>query len=89
MSFHRAAHVPRGGPNGGNGGKGGSIYLKATSSARDLSHVTKPNYVAERGHHGKGSDRNGRSGTDVTLPVPIGTVVRDKAERTIVGRFTQ
>jgi GTP-binding protein len=78
VSFHRAAHVPRGGPNGGNGGRGGSVYLKATSSTRDLSHVTKPNYVAKRGQHGKGSDRNGRNGADVILNVPLGTVVRDK-----------
>lgn len=85
VSFRRAAHLARGGPNGGNGGNGGSVYLKATRSMRDLSDVTRPQYRAKRGHHGKGSDRNGRNGIDVTLSVPVGTVVRSMGDGILLG----
>ena len=85
MSFHRAAHVPRGGPNGGNGGNGGSVYLKASLAMRDFGHVTRPQYQAERGHHGKGDNRHGRNGRDVTLTVPVGTLVRNVEGDEILG----
>jgi GTP-binding protein len=77
-SFRREKFVPKGGPDGGDGGNGGSIYLKADphlSTLLDYSYRT--HWKAERGLHGQGSNRTGRSGSDRVLPVPAGTVVRD------------
>src|ERR1700678_19046 len=75
-SFRREKYIPRGGPDGGNGGAGGSVYLFATTDkASLLDFKFKPKFEADRGQHGKGSDMDGRSGEDIRLGVPVGTII--------------
>jgi GTPase len=79
MSFRREKFVPRGGPNGGDGGPGGSVYLVANANLNTLLNFRFQRlFEAGRGAHGEGSNRTGRSGHDITLEVPIGTVVFEK-----------
>ena len=76
VSFRREKYVPRGGPNGGAGGDGGSVYLVADRSLKALNTFRyRKRFAAERGRHGEGSDRTGRDGRDLILKVPPGTVV--------------
>jgi GTP-binding protein len=78
LAFRREKYVPRGGPSGGDGGRGGDVVLVANSNYNTLLHFRfNPEHSAERGRHGEGSNRTGRTGHDVELPVPIGTVVYD------------
>ena len=81
VSFRREAHTPRGGPDGGNGGHGGSVYLVADPSVEDLSHYRHAvHHKAPAGQPGAGRKRHGKSGGDVELMVPVGTrVIRDDA----------
>ncbi len=80
LSFRREMRVPRGGPNGGNGGSGGSIFLVATLHQNTLvNYRFHPEFKAERGRHGEGSNRTGRDGVDMVLEVPPGTVAYEKA----------
>lgn len=82
VSFRRERFIPRGGPDGGDGGKGGDILLKATSSKRTLYHLQfKKEYKAKAGGYGQGRQRNGRNGEDLVIPVPVGTVVIDADSR--------
>lgn len=75
MSFRRETKVPRGGPNGGDGGNGGSIYLVASDHQNTLvTYRFHPEFKAERGQHGMGSNCTGRGGKDLVLEVPQGTV---------------
>ena len=76
MAFRREKFVPRGGPSGGDGGGGGSVYLEADSGLNTLYHLRhRSHYDATRGRHGEGSNRTGRSGEDLTVRVPLGTQV--------------
>ena len=78
MSFRREAFVPKGGPDGGDGGDGGSVVLVADPQLSSLiDYRYKHHFRAERGTHGKGARRHGRSGADLELRVPLGTVVRE------------
>ncbi|MEW6729747.1 MAG: GTPase ObgE [Acidobacteriota bacterium] len=78
MAFRREKFVPRGGPSGGDGGRGGSVYLEATDQMNTLlSFRYNPEYKAERGGHGEGSNRSGRQGEDIIVKMPIGTLVFD------------
>jgi GTP-binding protein len=78
VSFRREKYVPRGGPDGGDGGRGGHVILRVEASYNTLLHLHHRRLVrAERGGHGRGSNRTGAAGQDVVLPVPPGTVVRD------------
>jgi GTP-binding protein len=80
LSFRREKHVPRGGPDGGDGGPGGSVVLVADPALRDLSAFrTRRVIAAGKGGHGGGSGRHGAAGKDVELHVPVGTEVRDEA----------
>ena len=80
VSFRREKYVPRGGPNGGPGGQGGSVLMVADRSLKALNTFRfKQRFVADRGRHGEGSDRAGRDGDDLLLRVPPGTVVFDQA----------
>ena len=75
MSFRREKFVPRGGPNGGDGGHGGSVYLVASPHQNTLvTYRFHPEFKAERGGHGEGSNCTGRDGADLVLEVPPGTV---------------
>jgi GTP-binding protein len=78
LAFRREKFVPRGGPSGGDGGRGGDVILAASEHHNTLLHFRfNPEHKAERGRHGEGSNRTGRDGHSVELPVPIGTVVYD------------
>ncbi|NBT59847.1 GTPase ObgE, partial [bacterium] len=78
ISFRRETFVPFGGPNGGDGGKGGDVYLKATRDKTSLLDFKyQPKYLAERGEHGLGKDMFGRGGEDLIVAVPMGTLVYD------------
>ena len=78
MSFRREAHVPKGGPDGGDGGHGGDVVLKADASVSSLvDYRFKHHFKAQRGTHGKGSKMHGARGEDLVLRVPVGTVVRE------------
>ena len=81
MSFRREAHVPKGGPDGGDGGHGGNVVLEADASLSSLiEYRFKHHFKAERGTHGKGSRMHGATGEDLVLKVPVGTVVREYFE---------
>ena len=85
LSFHREKSAPRGGPDGGDGGRGGSVYLAASPHLNTLvTYRFHPKFKAKRGAHGEGSNRTGRDGDDVVLRVPIGTVAYEKTQGTLV-----
>jgi GTP-binding protein len=78
MAFRREKYVPRGGPSGGDGGNGGDVYLEANLNDNTLLRYRyNREFRADRGRHGEGSDCHGRSGVDMVLTVPVGTVVFD------------
>ena len=76
LSFRREKYVPRGGPDGGNGGAGGSVYLTATAHRNTLIDFRfHPEFEARRGNHGEGSNRSGHTADDLVVDVPVGTLV--------------
>jgi GTP-binding protein len=78
LAFRREKFVPRGGPSGGDGGKGGDVLMESSERHNTLVHFRfNPEYKAERGRHGEGSNRTGREGVDVILKVPVGTILYD------------
>jgi GTPase len=78
LAFRREKFVPRGGPSGGDGGKGGDVLMESSERHNTLVHFRfNPEYKAERGRHGEGSNRTGREGEDVVLKVPVGTILYD------------
>src|SRR5688500_2245318 len=79
MSFRREKFVPRGGPNGGDGGAGGSVYVTAQANLNTLLNFRfQKEFSAGRGGHGEGSNRTGRKGADIELAVPVGTVIYER-----------
>jgi GTP-binding protein len=90
VSFRREKYVPMGGPDGGDGGRGGDVIVRADRNLTTLLDYTyRDAWKAERGQHGEGSNRTGRSGADVVLPVPRGTVVRDANSRELLGEVLE
>jgi GTPase len=84
LSFRREAHVPKGGPNGGDGGRGGDVVLVCDDSMRDLETFRrKAHFKAGRGGHGQGSLRHGRDGETLEISVPPGTEARVEADGTV------
>jgi GTP-binding protein len=80
VAFRREKYVPRGGPDGGDGGDGGSVSLRANVNLMTLLDFhSKPLFAAENGERGRGKNQTGRSGVDMVLDVPPGTIVRDAA----------
>ena len=99
MAFRREKYVPRGGPSGGDGGRGGDVILVASQHYNTLLHFRfNPEHRAQRGRHGEGSNRTGHDGAAVEVPVPVGTILYDAdtgeqihdfvhpAERLVVAR---
>ncbi len=89
VSFRREKYVPKGGPDGGDGGQGGSVWLKVDVHVRTLLDCREsPRYRADRGAPGSGNRRSGRSGEDLVILVPSGTVVRDAESNEILADLT-
>ena len=90
LAFRREKFVPRGGPSGGDGGKGGDVIMESSERHNTLVHFRfNPEYKAERGRHGEGSNKTGREGVDVTLKVPVGTIVYDEETGDKVWDFSK
>ena len=78
MAFRREKFVPRGGPSGGDGGRGGDVIMESSERHNTLVHFRfNPEHTAERGRHGEGSNRTGRDGAHTILKVPVGTILYD------------
>ena len=89
LAFRREKYVPRGGPSGGDGGRGGDIFLVSTEHQNTLIQFRfNPEHKAQRGRHGEGSDRTGAEGYSIDLKVPVGTVVYDEATGERLHDFT-
>jgi len=90
VSFRREKHVPRGGPDGGDGGRGGSILIRADEQITTLLDMTqRARYIAASGRPGSGKRRHGKSGDDVVILVPVGTIVRDRDRGNVLRDFTR
>ena len=89
MAFRREKFVPRGGPSGGDGGRGGDIWLVASEHHNTLLHFRfNPEHSAQRGRHGEGSNRTGHAGESIELPVPVGTIAFDADSGDVLHDFT-
>lgn len=89
-AFRREKFVPRGGPSGGDGGKGGDIWMESDEGYNTLLHLRyNPEHKADRGRHGEGSNRHGKDGEDVVVKVPIGTQVFDAETEELLFDFTE
>lgn len=90
MAFRREKFVPRGGPSGGDGGHGGDILMSSSLSHNTLVHFRfNPEWRAERGGHGEGSNCSGSTGNPMNLEVPVGTLLYDEASGELVHDFTR
>ncbi len=86
ISTHREKYVARGGPNGGDGGKGGSVFIKANENLNTLIELhTKRFFSAENGEQGKGSQCHGKDGEDLILEVPVGTIIRNAENGEVIA----
>jgi GTP-binding protein len=89
-SFRREKFAPLGGPDGGDGGKGGDVIIRGDNNLATLLDFTyRDSWEAERGLHGSGSNKTGASGDDIVLPVPPGTVIRDQSTGEIIGEVLE
>jgi len=90
MAFRREKFVPRGGPSGGDGGRGGDVIMEASERHNTLVHFRfNPEYKAQRGRHGEGSNRTGPEGKSITLKVPVGTMVYNDETGELVHDFAR
>jgi len=90
MAFRREKFVPRGGPSGGDGGKGGDVVMESSERHNTLVHFRfNPEHSAQRGRHGEGSNKTGREGENVILKVPVGTIVYDDETGDKIFEFSQ
>lgn len=86
IAFRREKFIPKGGPSGGDGGKGGSVWIVASRSHNTLYHLQfQREWKAGRGQHGMGSNRSGYDGEDVTIALPVGSMIRDKATGELIA----
>ena len=89
-SFRREKYIPFGGPDGGDGGRGGSVFLEGDSGLNtlvDFRHKRK--YKAQNGQHGAGRNMTGKSGEDIVIRVPLGTIVNDEESGDVIGEVTE
>ncbi len=90
VSFRREKYVPRGGPDGGDGGRGGHIIVRASEDLNTLlDHTYRKTYRAQRGEHGMGKNMHGEDGEDTVILVPVGTVVKDRDTGEIIADLTE
>jgi GTP-binding protein len=90
LSFRREKFIPRGGPDGGDGGKGGDVLITASSQSQTLQdYHFHQHFKAPKGTHGQGNDRHGRKGRDIRLIVPLGTLVREAETKQILADLTE
>lgn len=90
VAFRREKYVPRGGPSGGDGGRGGHVVLRADRRLTTLLDLKyRPRLVAARGEHGRGKEQYGRGGEDMVVRVPVGTIVRDAATGELLADLTE
>ncbi len=90
LSFRREKFIPRGGPDGGDGGKGGDVLITASSQSQTLQdYHFHQHFKAPKGTNGQGSDRHGRKGRDIRLTVPLGTLVREAETKQILADLTE
>jgi GTP-binding protein len=90
IAFRREKFVPKGGPSGGDGGAGGSVWIVASKKLNTLYHLQfQREWKGTRGQHGMGSNCSGHDGADITLELPIGTVIRDKATGDIIADLVE
>jgi GTP-binding protein len=90
VAFRREKYVPRGGPNGGDGGAGGSVYVESTSRLNTLYHLHfRKLWKASRGEHGMGSNCSGRNGEDQVIELPVGSIVRDAESGMILADLVE
>ena len=89
LAFRREKYVAKGGPSGGDGGNGGDVFLVANQHHNTLLHFRfNPEHKAERGRHGEGSNRTGKEGKSIEVPVPVGTMVYDFETGELIHDFT-
>lgn len=90
VAFRREKYVPKGGPAGGSGGRGGDVYLRADEGLSTLAHLQhQTHYRAEAGEHGGSNNKTGASGDDIYIDVPAGTVVRDAETNELLGDLVE
>ena len=90
LAFRREKYVPRGGPSGGDGGRGGDVVLVSNPHQNTLLHLRyNPEHKGERGRHGEGSNRTGHDGQQAVVEVPVGTIVYDEVTGELLHDFTQ
>lgn len=90
LAFRREKYVPRGGPSGGDGGHGGDVIFVASEHHNTLLHFRfNPEHTAGRGRHGEGSNKTGRDGVSIEVPVPVGTMVYDDQTGELLHDFTR
>ncbi|MDR3166314.1 MAG: GTPase ObgE [Treponema sp.] len=90
VAFRREKYVPRGGPSGGDGGRGGDVVFRIRRNLRTLAHLRyKQTFRAENGRDGEGSGRYGKNGADVLIPLPPGTVIKDAETGEMIRDFGQ
>ncbi|HKJ65058.1 MAG TPA: GTPase ObgE [Desulfopila sp.] len=89
VSFRREKYVPKGGPNGGDGGRGGSVILVASKNVQSLIDFKyRSHFKAERGLHGQGKDMHGRKGKDCLVEIPLGSVIKDGESGEVIADLT-
>lgn len=89
VSFHREKFIPKGGPDGGDGGKGGNVIFHADAQLHTLQDIRyRRTYKAENGRPGEGNNKSGKKGKNVIIPVPAGTLIRDRNKNLIIADLT-